>query len=348
MPRSTVATHPRLGQIEAALRAGQTVRAVAAEFGLSRNAVHRHKQSMLIDPAEQSTPRPVRRPPPARRSSEPSASGPPGCSGTSDPAISDDGFSGPSGPEPAETFDLISMSYPWSSPDERAVIDPVAGQLRDKQQRFGTDAIRRTVLDLVSDFGRSMDDNTIARKLDVPPYMIQEWRSIKQREILDTLSSDPTEDVVHQLSAFETIERTLSRTINDPRSSEGARGAAIDRWLRMDRLRHDRREALGLVRRVRLPEQILDEPDGGADRFGAEVIRASLDNFTVTMASVLGIDIEGKSLREAAEAIEPALQARMARPPVRTRTPPDPEPADAASIDETDDEPEAEVVEATT
>ena len=51
--RSTIATHPERAQIEARLRKGDLATHIAADFGLSRQAVSRAKTRLLAKPAGQ-------------------------------------------------------------------------------------------------------------------------------------------------------------------------------------------------------------------------------------------------------------------------------------------------------
>ena len=51
--RSTIASHPERAQIEARLRKGDLATHIAADFGLSRQAVSRAKTRLLAKPAGQ-------------------------------------------------------------------------------------------------------------------------------------------------------------------------------------------------------------------------------------------------------------------------------------------------------
>ena len=51
--RSSIATHPERAQIEARIRKGDAATHIAADFGLSRQAVSRHKVKLLSRPAGQ-------------------------------------------------------------------------------------------------------------------------------------------------------------------------------------------------------------------------------------------------------------------------------------------------------
>jgi hypothetical protein len=161
------------------------------------------------------------------------------------------------------------MSYPWA-PGEVTKADPVSLQLRDHQRQFGPAAIRKTILDLIADFSRVIDDVTIAKKLNVHPAMIAKWRAIRAAEDRAELLPDPADEAAAQMAIYDQIERACLRVVATPTSSDAARNAAIDRLLRIDRQRHERKEALGLVRRLTLPE-----PEDDAQR-GARLLHEAL------------------------------------------------------------------------
>jgi hypothetical protein len=133
---------------------------------------------------------------------------------------------------------------------------------------------------LAVDYSRTLDDETIGRKLDVPPAMLARWRSLKTAEIRQSILADPMEDVTQQLALFEALERACHRVLNSPNASAGAMTAAMDRLLRIDRQRHERKEALGLVRRIDLPA-----PKDRAMTL-ADALRADTAEFLLSAPSV--------------------------------------------------------------
>jgi hypothetical protein len=150
----------------------------------------------------------------------------------------------------------------------------------ERQRRSGPAAIRAPLLNLVMDYSRTLNDETIGRKLDVPPAMLAKWRKLKTDEIRQSILADPMEDATQQLATFEALERACHRVLNSPNASAGALTAAIDRLLRIDRQRHERKEALGLVRRSDLPA-----PKDRAMTL-ADMLRAAAADFMLGSPSV--------------------------------------------------------------
>lgn len=196
-PRSSILDHPRRAAIDAALDEGQSIRRVAARFGVSKDALHRYRSGATRCTTAAGTP-------PEIPAAAPSPTGPAGFSPQADP------------------FDLTSARYPWPA-GETPRPDPLAERLRIEQRQSGTRGVRSAVLGMIGQYqAAGLTDEMLARKLDVPPALVSAWRAEEERAQLARLSRDPRSLVARELAAIEQRERRANQHLLNPNIGERA------------------------------------------------------------------------------------------------------------------------------
>jgi hypothetical protein len=225
MPRRSIGdTHPRIDEIDQALRDGVPLRPLSKEFGVSRSALSRRANTIGVDRRRPSLPgRSIIRP-------DTSSAGSP----TPLPAVGSEGDSprthpptameiiSPAGSASDETlFDILSMSYPWAE-GEPHTPDAVAARLRDTQRLHGIAAVKDEILHLVGRYrGTGLAAHRLARMLDVPPAIIPRWLQAKDHLDRDLLTAtDPTDRAARDLAEIEddlarVREHLANRNIGD-------------------------------------------------------------------------------------------------------------------------------------
>jgi hypothetical protein len=195
MPRRPpTSKHPRLDDIDQALRDGIALRPLSKQFGVSRSSLSRRAKAIGVDRQRVSLPSRSGTPPhPGTPDTRPDPSARPSQRDNQTPTPSD-----------GDLFDIRSMAYPWAA-DEPRNPDALAARLRITQRLHGIPAVRDEILHLLGRYrGTQLAPHRLARMLDVPPAAIPQWLQAKDRlDRAALVATDPTDRTARDLAEIE-------------------------------------------------------------------------------------------------------------------------------------------------